>query len=182
MPQTITYLNDPLEIQELTKKWVGQLEKDNSNFTISSRTKILLSAFYQESSFIKITALHTKFAKLYAIIHHGLKKRCDICEVNEVAFYSLRANCYCELCVEWLKLNLEKFPFKAISSIREEVGRTVFGEHVLAWLELDLDKLIYEIPTVSKNATSELQLISNKVKLLLEDLKRQQTRFIGAYS
>lgn len=179
MHQNITYLIDPLEITNLTEKWVRQLEEDRKSFLVSSRSKTLLNAFYQESGQGKITALHPKLAKLYATLHYGLRKRCDCCDVNEVAFYSYRANCYCELCVEWLKLELERFPFRAMSPIKEEVGRTVFGEHVIHWLELEYDKLVKEIPTVTRNATSELQLISNKVNLLLEEHKRKKSKFFG---
>ena len=179
MLKTITYITDPIEIAALTEKWVKQLEVDKNSFVVSPRTKTLLNSFYQESGHGKITALHPKLAKLYATLHYGLKKRCDCCEVNDTAFYSYKSNCYCEFCAEWLKVELERFPFKSMSPIKEEVGRTVFGEHVIRWLELEYDKLFREIPTVTRNATSELQIISNKVNLLLEEHKRQNSRFFG---
>lgn len=179
MLSSITFLTDPLQIASLTEKWVAQQHEHSDRFVTTPRTGTLLRALDQEGNRGPITSVHSKLAMLYATIHHGLKRRCDVCSVNPVSHFSLKCSCYCQFCTDYIRAESETSTLKHMGPVYSQVKNTVFGDYVISYLEAEYQKLLSEIPTVSRNAYSELQGMATRTDFLLQELRKKHNSFMG---
>jgi len=63
--------------------------------------------------------------------------------------------------------------------VYSQVKNTVFGDYVISYLEAEYQKLLSEIPTVSRNAYSELQGMATRTDFLLQELRKKHNSFMG---